>query len=155
LCEGAESTVRVVHATTIVAAGFTCSGAPRAPGINPCNNTRMNDMCASGEEPTDGAQGSIAPASLGAPDMVVTAARIGINMDIFQQIDWGEVGRLTALGVGFGAASTGTLGGAIFAGAGAAATGVEGQPGVNLTDLFEIKNDMLLINGLPSNLPLY
>lgn len=109
-------------------------------------------MCTSAEEP--GEQSGVAPAHLGPVDIAVVAPRIGIDMDVFSQIDWGEVARLAGLGAGFGSA-LGGLKGAIVGGAGAAATAVESQPGINLDDLFEIKNDMILINGVPGNLPLY
>ncbi|MFW6094244.1 MAG: hypothetical protein ACODAC_09745 [Pseudomonadota bacterium] len=82
----------------------------------------------------------------GVPEMVVTAPRVGLDMDVYQNVDWGEVGRLTAIGTAAGA-YTG-IGGAAVTGAAAAAGAVEAQEDIDLTDLVDVKDDMVVIPGV-------
>jgi hypothetical protein len=89
------------------------------------------------------------------PEIVVTAPRIGIDPGLYQLIDWSEVAKISGIGA-LGGAYSGGWGGAVVGGAAAGAAAVESQPDVDLEDLFVIKNDMLVIPGLPSPyLPMY
>lgn len=110
-------------------------------------------MCVAGEEEPGGSVGGGGGGSI--PEIVVTAPRIGINIDVFQAIDWDEVGKLSAVGA-FGGAVSGGWWGLIGGAATGAAAAIESQPNIDLEDLFQIKNDMVLIPGVPGGyLPLY
>lgn len=101
-------------------------------------------MCVAGEEEPGG---STAGGADPLPEIVVTASRLGIDLDVFQSIDWTEVGRLASLGALGGSIKggwSGAISGALIAGAAA----VESQPGVALQDLFVIKDDMIVIPGI-------
>lgn len=112
-------------------------------------------MCVAGEETlevssggTGGTSGTSGTEYYGGavPEVVVTADRIGIDMDVFDAIDWTEVLPLTMTGLlgGLGGGLIGGLTGEIAGTLGA----IESQEGVDLVDLVEIKNDMVYVPGI-------
>lgn len=107
-------------------------------------------MCVSSEESGDptvlGTAGVSGTGSI--PEIVVTAPRIALSQDVIASVDWAEVATLSGI-AGLGGLHQGGIGGALVGAATGAAAGIETQEGVDLTDLFEIRNDMPVIPGLP------
>lgn len=104
-------------------------------------------MCLAGEEQAGGSTGAGGSVGGSIPDIVVTAPRLGLNVDVYHQIDWAEVAKLTGIGAAAGAYSGGYAGAAVGAAA-AAATAIESQPGIDLENLFQVKYDLPRIPGL-------
>lgn len=105
-------------------------------------------MCTSGDEEEGGASTSTGGSYSGGevPEIVVTAPRIGLDQTTIDSIDWSEVARLGAIGL-TGGAVTGVWT-SLAAGLTGAAAAIESQDGIDLEDLFEIKDDMIVIPGL-------
>lgn len=104
-------------------------------------------MCIAGEEFPDGTSTG---GSIGGdiPEILVTAPRIGITDIVAGSIDWSEVAAQAAIFSGAGFA-VGGLTGAIAGAIGASLGEIESTDGVDLVDAFEIKDDMIVIPGLP------
>ncbi|MFU8814550.1 MAG: hypothetical protein ACNA7W_04330 [Pseudomonadales bacterium] len=79
--------------------------------------------------------------------IVVTAPRISINQDMFQNIQWSDVVPLTLLG-GVGGVFNG-IPGILLGAAVGTATAIETQDDTSLVDLFQLENDMIFIPTLP------
>src|SRR5690606_13466443 len=117
--------------------------------------------CIAGEEELGGSSSGSAGSAGGTgaddgtmPEIVVTAPRLGLNTSLMEVIDWAEVAKIAgyaALGGGYSGGWSGALGAGLAAGAGA----IESQDGVDLEDLFEIKNDMIVVPGSWPYVPLY
>jgi hypothetical protein len=103
-------------------------------------------MCVTYDEDTTVT--STSTTTSGLEEIVVTAPRISINMDTFQNIQWSEVVPLTFLG-GVGGIFNGVPGILLGATIGAA-TGIETQDNVNLVDLLQIENDLVFIPTIPA-----
>ena len=110
-------------------------------------------MCVAGDEESNGST-STASTTYGGdgdiPEIVVTAPRLGLDQALIGSIDWSEVAPLTLIG------GLGGLAGALTGALAGAATAVESQEGIDLVDLVELKDDMIVIEGLPgAYVPLY
>lgn len=105
-------------------------------------------MCVAGEEEGSGSAGSGTTSGGAIPEIVATAPRLGLNLDVYQSIDWSEVFPITVIGAAAGLYSGG-LGGAVVGAAAAGAGAIESQDDVDLVDLFEIQNDMIIVPGVP------
>lgn len=105
-------------------------------------------MCTSGDEDEGGATAEAGGSYAGAevPEIVVTAPRIGLDQVTIDAVDWSEVARLSAIGIAGGAITGGWT--ALATGLTGAAAAIESQDGIDLEDLFEIKDDMIVIPGL-------
>lgn len=104
-------------------------------------------MCLAGEEFPDGSStGGSAGGDI--PEILVTAPRIGVTDIVAGSIDWSEVATQAAIGTGFGYWAGG-LNGALAGAIGASVSEIESTDGVDLVDAFEIKDDMIVIPGLP------
>jgi hypothetical protein len=103
-------------------------------------------MCLAGEEEPGGSSAGAGGGSGSVPEIVVTGSRIGLNMDVYQTIDWAEVGKLASIGALAGIPSGWQ--GVVAGGLGGAAMSIESQDGVDIEDLFELKDDMIIIPGL-------
>ena len=105
-------------------------------------------MCTSGDEEEGGAStGSTGSDSGGElPEIVVTAPRIGLDQETIDSVDWTEVARLSVIGLAGGSITGGWT--ALAAGLTGGAAAIESQDGIDLEDLFEIKDDMIVIPGL-------
>lgn len=104
-------------------------------------------MCVTYDEDTTVTSTSTTDPTSGLEQIVVTAPRISVNMDTFQNIQWSEVVPLAFLG-GVGGIFNGVPGILLGATIGAA-TGVETQDDVNLVDLLQIERDLVFIPTLP------
>jgi hypothetical protein len=104
-------------------------------------------MCIAGEEFPDG---SSTGGSVGGdiPEILVTAPRISVTDSVAGAIDWSEVASQAAIFSGIGLAAGG-LSGAVVGAVGATLSEIESTEGVDLVDAFEIKDDMIVIPGLP------
>lgn len=115
-------------------------------------------MCVAGDEESNGST-STASTTYGGdgdiPEIVVTAPRIGLDQEIIESIDWSEVAPLTLIG-GLAGIANGSLTGALTGALAGAAAAVESQEDIDLVDLLELKDDMVVIEGLPgAYVPLY
>ena len=115
-------------------------------------------MCVAGDEESNGST-STASTTYGGegdiPEIVVTAPRLGLDQALIGSIDWSEVAPLTLIG-GLAGIPNGGLAGALTGALAGAATAVESQEGIDLVDLVELKDDMIVIEGLPgAYVPLY
>lgn len=102
-------------------------------------------MCVSHEEENSSA-GTAIDTGGSIEQMLVTAPRIGIDLGVYQSIDWSKVAPLAILG-GIGGVFNGLPGIALGSALGAT-TGVETQAG--LTNLFQLEYDLTLVPGLPA-----
>lgn len=104
-------------------------------------------MCVTSDETTE-SDASATWSSGGLEEMVVTAPRIGINLETLQNIDWTKVAPLAVIG-GIGGIYNGLPGitlGSILG----AATSLETQDGVGILNLFQLENDIVYVPGLPA-----
>lgn len=101
-------------------------------------------MCLAAEEEPGG---STAGSGASVPEILVTAPRVGIDLETFQRIDWAEVGKAAGIGAIGGLLTGGNLASGAGGGVTAGAAAVEALPGVDLEDLFVIKNDLVYVPG--------
>jgi hypothetical protein len=108
-------------------------------------------MCVTQEDETNSAGVEI-DSTGSVEQMLVTAQRIGINLDVYQTLDWSKVLPFAILG-GIGGAWNGLPGIAVGSLLGAAGS-IETQTG--MTSLFYLVNDLPVEPGLPGPyLPIY
>jgi hypothetical protein len=101
-------------------------------------------MCVSHEGP-DSSAGATMTGTGPVEHMLVTADRVGVNLNVYHDLDWSKVMPFAVLG-GIGGAWNGWPGVALGSVLGAAGS-IETQTG--LTDLFHFVNDIPVIPGLP------
>lgn len=113
-------------------------------------------MCVAGEEESAGASGGAGDGSGGQiPEILVTAPRLGLDQAVIDSIDWSEVWPAASIGAFTGGYKGGLTGG-LVSGAAAGATAIESQEGIDLIDMFDIRDDMIVIPGVPAPyVPLY
>jgi len=112
-------------------------------------------MCTSADEEPSSAAADVsgdasgsAAGSVTIPEVISTAPRIGLSQEAIDKIDWGDVATLSAIGALTGA-SSGALGPTLIGALGSAAGTIETQDDVDLSDLFEITNDLIMVPGVP------
>ncbi|MEQ8857175.1 MAG: hypothetical protein RIC56_00875 [Pseudomonadales bacterium] len=112
-------------------------------------------MCVAGDEESGGTTTATDDGSGDIPEILVTAPRLGLDQAVIDSIDWSEVWPAIVIGAATGGYKGG-IGGALVTGAAAGATTIESQEGIDLIDLFEIRNDMIVVPGVPAPyIPLY
>ncbi|MDZ7669246.1 MAG: hypothetical protein U5Q16_07405 [Gammaproteobacteria bacterium] len=82
------------------------------------------------------------------PEIIVTAPRIGVLDGVAETIDWSEVASQATIGTTFGFLAGGAIG-AAAGGIGTSLSEIESYEGIDLIDSFEIRDDMIVIPGLP------
>ncbi len=111
-------------------------------------------MCVAAEDEASGTATTIEGGG-DIPEILVTAPRLALDQAVIDAIDWSEVLPSMVIGAATGGYKGG-LGGALMGGAAAGATAIESQEGIDLIDMFEIRNDMIVVPGVPAPyIPLY